>query len=129
MTLSKRLPVVCGWILFLFGCLNLADGALALVSGSPCWVVRIGLALASFLLISIVGFLGEVTELKVLVTVSGWLVFAVGGLALVFGIYTRFTRFDDFKLWQWAMALGTIAIFLTAVIAFIAARLEASRAG
>jgi len=118
------LTTICGWILFLFGCFCLADGAIALVGGSPCWIVRLAFGLASLLLASAVVFLGRVAQLKILATISGWIAFVFGCLALAFGTYARFTRFDDFKLWQWSMALGGIAVFLTAIIAFLEMRNE-----
>ena len=120
----KALTTICVWILFLFGCFCLADGAIALATGSPCWIVRLAFGLASLLLASAVVFLGRVIRLKALVTISGWIVFIFGCLALASGIYARFARFDDFKLWQWSMALGGIAIFFTAIIAFLGVRSE-----
>lgn len=123
MASPKLLTTICGWILFLFGCFCLADGAVALVSGSPCWIVRLAIGLAALLLTSVVALL-KVAQLRILITLSGWTVFVSGCLCLVCGIFTRFTRFDDFKVWQWSMALGGIAIFLTAIIAFLGAKLE-----
>jgi len=66
-----------------------------------------------------------VARLRALVAISGWVAFISGCLALALGIYVRFARFDDFKVWQWSMALGGIAIFFTAVIALLSAKLEA----
>jgi len=117
--MTGALTKVRVWILFLFGCFCLVDGTIALVSGSPCWIVRLAFGLVSLLLTSVLVFLGKVAQLKILVTISGWTIFLFGCLALASGIYARFTRFDDFKLWQWSMALGGIAIFLTAIIAFL----------
>ncbi len=121
----KALTTICVWILFLFGCFCLADGAIALATGSPCWIVRLAFGLVSLLLTSAVVFLGKVARLRALVAISGWVAFISGCLALALGIYVRFARFDDFKVWQWSMALGGIAIFFTAVIALLSAKLEA----
>lgn len=120
----RTLTTICGWILFLFGCFCLADGAIALVRMSPCWIVRLGFGLASLLLTSVVALLGKVAQLKALVTISGWILFVFSCLGLTFGIYARFIHFDDFKLWQGSMSLGGVAIFLTAIIAFVRAKLE-----
>ena len=122
----RVLTKICGWILFLFGCFCLADGAIALVRMSPCWIVRLAFGLGSLLLASIIALLGKVSQLRIVVTISGWVVFLSGCLALLMGIYARFTRFDDFKLWQWSMALGGIALFLTALIAFLSTKLQGS---
>jgi|GEM_PF-3223073 len=122
----RVLTKICGWILFLFGCFCLADGAIALVRMSPCWIVRLAFGLGSLLLASIIALLGKVSQLRIVVTISGWVVFFFGCLALLMGIYARFTRFDDFKLWQWSMALGGIALFLTALIAFLSTKLQGS---
>ncbi len=122
----RVLTKICGWILFLFGCFCLADGAIALVIMSPCWIVRLAFGLASLLLTNIIALLGKVAQLRIAATISGWIVFLFGCLALLFGTYARFTRFDDFKLWQWSMALGSIAIFLTALIAFLSTKLQIS---
>lgn len=120
----KVLTTICGWILFLCGCFCLADGAIALVSMSPCWIVRLGFGLAALLLTSVVALLREVAQLKILVTISVWIVFIFGCLCLAFGIYARFIHFEDFKLWQGSMSLGGIAIFLTTVIAFLRAKIN-----
>jgi len=122
----RVLTKICGWILFLFGCFCLADGAIALVRMSPCWIVRLAFGLGSLLLASIIALLGKVSQLRIVVTISGWVVFFFGCLALLMGTYARFTRFDDFKLWQWSMALGGIALFLTALIAFLSTKLQGS---
>jgi len=120
----RPLTAVCGWILFLLGCFTLLDGTVALVTASPCWIVRLGIALTSFVLTSAVGLWTDQPGLRVLVTLSTWLVFAFGGVALAFGVYSRFTRFDYFKLWQWSLILGGIAMFLSAIIAFLSSRLD-----
>lgn len=58
-------------------------------------------------------------QLKILVTISTCIMFVAGCLALGYGIYFRFIEFENFKVWQWSMALGGTAVFLTAVIAFL----------
>lgn len=121
------LTAISAWILFLFGCFCLVDGTLALVTISPCWIVRLGMALTAFLLTSLVGLWGQTPQLSILVSASAWLVFAFGGLALAFGTYSRFTRFDNFKVWQWSMVLGGVAILLTAVIALLSGRLAEAK--
>lgn len=117
-----RLTVISGWVLFLFGCFCLVDGAIALVRISPCWIVRLAFGLVSLLLTGAVALLSRAAQLRVPVIVSGFIVFLTGCLAMLFGIYARFTRFDDFKLWQWSMALGGIAVFVSSIIAFLGAK-------
>ncbi len=125
----RPLTVICSWILFLFACFTLIDGTIALVTASACWIVRLGMALTAFLLTSIVGIWADRPQLRMLVTLSAWIVLAFGLVALVFGTYTRFTRFDNFKLWQWSLILGGIATFLTAIIALLSARRDTARTG
>lgn len=50
MAALKVLTTICGWILFLFGCFCLVDGAIALVGTGPCWIVRIAFGGVSLLL-------------------------------------------------------------------------------
>lgn len=115
----RTLTAICGWVLFLFGCFTLLDGTLALVGTGPCWIVRLGMALTAFLLTSVLGLWSNHAQLRGLVTLSAWIVFGFGGLALAFGTYARFTEFDTFKVWQWSLVLGGIAVFLAAVIALL----------
>ncbi len=120
----RTLTAICGWVLFLFGCFTLLDGTLALVGAGPCWIVRLGMALTAFLLTSVLGLWSSHAQLRGLATISAWIVFGFGGLALAFGTYSRFTQFDTFKVWQWSLILGGIAVFLAAVIALLSDRQE-----
>lgn len=117
-----RLTLISGWVLFLFGCFCLIDGSIALVRMAPCWIVRIAFGLVSLLFTSVVALLNRAAQLRVLAVISGSVVFIIGCLAMFFGIYARFTHFDDFKLWQWSMALGGIAVFISSIIAFLGAK-------
>ncbi len=64
------------------------------------------------------------TALKILTTLSCWILLVTGCICLISGIFYRFTQFDEFKLWQGAMALGIGILTLSGVTAYIRHKLE-----
>lgn len=63
-------------------------------------------------------------QLKALTILACWTLFVSGCVCLSFGIVSRFTQFNEFKLWISSMSLGAVALVLTGVIAFLRSRLD-----
>jgi hypothetical protein len=127
--MEKRIIATAACVLFLFGVFCFVDGLIALLRDGPCWIVRMGFGPLSITLTGVLGFLGSrvggrMRELKALMLVGYWFLLVGGLISLGLGIYLRFVRFDEFKLWQWAIALGIAILALSGVLAFLRRRVE-----